>query len=353
MNTSRRIFLGALLLASGAGVALAQEEAAAASDAPLVISMSGDIMLGTTFPSVMLPPNEGRDVLRDAGPHIRAADLAVGNLEGAVIDGGTSAKGSGQNTYSFRMPTSYGPRLKEAGYDFLSMANNHARDFGEEGIVSTERVLDKEGIKYAGVQGRTESVVLEKGGVRYGIAAFGHNSYTVKHTDMEKARAIVRDLRAKSDIVIISMHGGAEGRDKRHLPHGAETFLGENRGDLRAFAHMCIDNGADVVYGHGPHVVRAVEVYKDRFIAYSLGNFATPYGMNLTGVTGYAPLINIVIARDGRFLSGKIHSHIQYRGEGPRTDPQHLAAKEIKALTESDIENPTITIDGEGNISRK
>ena len=67
MDTSRRIFLGALLLASGAGVALAQE-AAAADDAPLVISMSGDIMLGTTFPSVMLPPNEGRDVLRDAGP---------------------------------------------------------------------------------------------------------------------------------------------------------------------------------------------------------------------------------------------------------------------------------------------
>ena len=351
MNTSRRMVLGVLLAACGAGATLAQE--ADAATAPLVISMSGDIMLGTTWPSEMLPPNEGRDVFRDAGPHIRAADLAVGNLEGAVIDGGISAKGSGKNVYSFRMPTRYGARLKEAGYDFLGMANNHARDFGEAGIASTEKVLDREGIKYAGVQGRVESVVLEKGGVRYGLAAFGHNSYTVRHTDMEKARAIVRDLRAKSDIVIISMHGGAEGRDKRHLPHGTETFLGENRGNLRAFAHMCIDNGADVIYGHGPHVVRAVEVYKDRFIAYSLGNFATPYGMNLTGVTGYAPLINIVIARDGRFLSGKIHSFIQHKGVGPRSDAQHLAAREIKALSEVDIADATITIDGQGNISRK
>ena len=170
-------------------------------------------MLGTTWPSKMLPPNEARDVLRDVAPHIRAADLAVGNLEGAMIDGGTSAKGSGKNSYSFRMHTRYGARLKEAGYDFLSMANNHARDFGMDGIASTEKVLDKEDIKYAGVQGRVESVVLEKNGVCYGIAAFGHNSYTVKHTDMEKVRAIVRELRVKSDIVIISMYGGTEGRD--------------------------------------------------------------------------------------------------------------------------------------------
>ena len=75
--------------------------------------------------------------------------------------------------------------------------------------------------------------------------------------------------------------------------------------------------------------------------------------MNLTGVTGYAPLINIVIARDGRFLSGKIHSHIQHKGVGSRSDALNLAAKEIKALTEADIANPAITIDGEGNIRRK
>ena len=316
----------------------------------LVISMSGDIMMGTTYPSVMLPANDGRDLFRDVKPYIREADLAVGNLEGAMIDGGTSAKGGGRNTFSFRMPTSYGPLLTDAGYDFLSMANNHANDFGPAGVASTERVLDREGIKYAGVQGRTESVVLEKNGVRYGLAAFGHNAYTVRHTDFEQARRIIRGLKERADIVIVSMHGGAEGRDKRHLPHGTETFLGENRGNLRAFAHLCIDNGADVVYGHGPHIVRAVELYKDRFIAYSLGNFATPYGMNLNGITGYAPLVNITIDREGRFLEGKIHSFIQHKGVGPRRDPANLAAREIKQLTEADVPGTGIVLDNQGNI---
>lgn len=320
---------------------------------PLVISMSGDIMMGTTYPAPMLPTNDGRDIFRDAKPFIREADLAVGNLEGAMIDGGESAKAPGKYSYSFRMPTRYGSHLSDAGYDFLSMANNHANDFGVEGVISTERVLDREGIRYAGIRGRTESVLLEKDGVRYGLCAFGHNIYTLRHQDLESAGRIIRDLRDRADIVIVSMHGGAEGRDKRRVPHGTEMFLNENRGDLRTFTHFCIDNGADVVYGHGPHIVRAVELYKGRFIAYSLGNFATPYGINVQGITGYAPLINITLDRQGRFLGGKIHSFIQHRGIGPRHDPARLAAREIKALTELDMPGTGIVLDNEGNIRLK
>lgn len=319
----------------------------------LNIAMTGDIMMGTTYPSIMLPANEGRDLFRDAKDILSGADLTVGNLEGAICDGGRSTKGTGPNSYAFRTPTSYGHLLKEAGFDFLSMANNHANDFGLEGIESTESVLDEQGILYSGIAGRVESAVIERKGLKIGLCAFGHNSYTLKHTDLNTVGRIVDDLVSRCDLVIVSFHGGAEGRTKNHLPNGPETFLGENRGSLRQLAHFCIDHGADVVYGHGPHVVRAIEVYKDRFIAYSLGNFCTPYNVSLTGISGYAPVVEININADGSFIDGKIHSFLQTRGIGPREDITGSVAREIRNLSNTDIPQSQATIDAQGNITLK
>ena len=319
----------------------------------LNIAMTGDIMMGTTYPSIMLPANDGRDLFRDAKDILTGADLTVGNLEGAICDGGRSTKGTGPNSYAFRTPTSYGHLLKEAGFDFLSMANNHANDFGLEGIESTERVLEEQGILFSGIDGRIESAVIERKGLKIGLCAFGHNSYTLKHTDLNTVGRIVDDLVSRCDLVIVSFHGGAEGRTKSHLPQGSETFLGENRGSLRQLAHFCIDHGADVVYGHGPHVVRAMEVYKDRFIAYSLGNFCTPYNVSLTGISGYAPVVEININADGSFIDGKIHSFLQTRGIGPRKDAAGSVAREIRQLSNADIPLSQATIDAQGNIRLK
>lgn len=319
----------------------------------LNIAMTGDIMMGTTYPSIMLPANDGRDLFRDAKDILVGADLTVGNLEGAICDGGRSTKGTGPNSYAFRTPTNYGHLLKEAGFDFLSMANNHANDFGIEGIESTEGVLEEQGILYAGIAGRVESTIIERKGLAIGLCAFGHNSYTLKHTDLNTVGRIVDDLVSCCDLVIVSFHGGAEGRTKNHLPNGPETFLGENRGSLRQLAHFCIDHGADIVYGHGPHVVRAMEVYKDRFIAYSLGNFCTPYNVSLTGISGYAPVVEININADGSFIDGKIHSFLQTRGIGPRKDPAGSVVREIRNLSNADIPQSQATIDAQGNIRLK
>lgn len=325
----------------------------AAQKDSLTISMVGDVMMGTTYPSIMLPANDGADLFRDAKKILQRTDLTVGNLEGTLCDGGQSTKGSGPNSYSFRTPTKYAPLLKEAGFDYMSMANNHAHDFGEEGFVSTERCLKEQGILFSGIAGRVESAVIERKGRRIGLCAFGHNSYTLKHTDLNTVGRIVDELVKTCDLVIVSFHGGAEGRTKSHLPYGSETFLGEDRGSLRELAHFCIDHGADVVYGHGPHVVRATEVYKGRFIAYSLGNFCTPYNVSLTGISGYAPIMEITIDGDGRFRHGKIHSFLQTRGTGPRWDKEAHVAQEIKSLTESDIPHSEAKIDGQGNIRLK
>ena len=330
-----------------------QKEEKEARELPdtMVIAMCGDIMMGTTYPNTQLPANDGRDLFKDTKGITQRADLAVGNLEGTLCDDGKSRKGSGPNSYSFRTPTKYSVNLTDAGYDFLSVANNHSLDFGDHGLDVTEKTLDAEGIAYCGVQGRKEYAIVERNGVRYGICAFGHNSYTLKHTELNTVKRIIEKLRPQCDILVVSFHGGAEGADRRRLPQGQESFLGENRGNLRQFTHYAIDLGADVVYGHGPHVTRCVEIYKNKFIAYSLGNFCTPYGMSLTGIKAYAPVIEIKIDNKGNFICGKIHSFIQQKGVGPRLDASNSVAKEMKSLTEQDIKDATFTIDGEGNIS--
>ena len=343
----KKTFLSALLaLAAFTAGAQTQKET-------LQVAFTGDIMMGTTFPSVQLPPQEGRQLFVAAAPILRQADVAAGNLEGTLCDSGKTHKKVSKVCYAFRTPTSYAPLLQQAGYDFLSMANNHANDFGADGIASTRRCLDQLGIAHAGIQGYEPAVVVERDGVRYGFCAFGHNGYTVRHQDLGQVRQIVTSLVNQCDIVIVSFHGGAEGSSRARLPYGKETFCGEDRGSLREFAHFCIDAGADVVYGHGPHVARAVELYKEHFIAYSLGNFCTPYGMSLGGVLGYAPLLTLELTRDGRFVSGQIHSFIQAKGVGPRLAASHRAAREIRRLTALDVPGTPLVIDDEGHIRRK
>ncbi|MCI6160671.1 MAG: CapA family protein [Prevotella sp.] len=319
----------------------------------LTIAMVGDIMMGTTFPQRALPADDGKHLFNQVKEMLGRADLAVGNLEGTLCDGGESTKRVSRTSYAFRTPTSYSSLLAEAGFDYLSMANNHAFDFGKGGVESTEKALDKENIKYSGIAGRTEWAVVERNGVTFGLCAFGHNGYTMRHNDLALVKRVLATLKSKANVVVVSFHGGAEGSGKSRLPYGKEMFLGEDRGSLRDFAHFCVDAGADVVYGHGPHVVRCVEVYKDRFVAYSLGNFCTPFGMNLSGILGLAPVVQVKISAEGKFLKGKISSFVQHKGIGPREDKTHAAARQMKRLSEMDVPQSGAQIDNEGNITRK
>lgn len=316
----------------------------------LAVALTGDIMMGTAYPDTMLPANDGRGLFRDVAGILARADLAVGNLEGTLCDSAEARKRGSDYTYSFRTPLSFASRLKEAGYDYLSMANNHSFDFGMRGIVSTERALDRLGISYSGVSGRAELAVVRRGGMRYGVCAFGHNAHTLRHQDLPKVRQVLDSLRSSADIVVVSFHGGGEGASFSRLPEGKEMFLGEDRGDLRGFARFCIDNGADIVFGHGPHVVRCVELYKDRFIAYSLGNFCTPYAISIVGLSGFAPVIEVKTDKSGKFLAGRIHSFIQRKGLGPRRDTCNAVVRQIRTLTDADVRGGGLRISDDGLI---
>ena len=128
-------------------------------------------------------------------------------------------------------------------------------------------------------------------------------------------------------------------------------FYGENRGDVYRFSHALIDAGADVIFGHGPHVTRAIEVYNQRFIAYSLGNFCTYRGISVSGVNGQAPIVKIFTDREGKFLKGRIIPTVQTYGEGVRVDPQNQAIKKIQELTKKDFPESQIQIAENGFIT--
>jgi hypothetical protein len=117
------------------------------------------------------------------------------------------------------------------------------------------------------------------------------------------------------------------------VPDGPEFFMGENRGDLRRLSRALIDAGAAMIIGHGPHVPRGVEIYRDRLIVYSLGNFATASGINIKGISGLAPLLLAEFDASGKILEYDFISFRQEMNKGPRFDPSDEAAKTIRKLS--------------------
>ncbi len=325
-------------------------------DGQVLISVigTGDIMLGSNYPSdAKLPVNDGKGLLREVRDILAGADVTFGNLEGCFLNKGGNAKSCKGGCYFFRMPDRYVNYLVEAGYDVMSIANNHAGDFGAPGRENTQKVLKEAGINYAGLKGVCETSRFERNGVKYGFAAFAPNTGTVSIKDIPAAKKLVSELSLDCDIVIVSFHGGAEGKAHNRVPKKTETFYGENRGDVHAFSHAVIDAGADIVFGHGPHVVRAAELYKDRFIIYSLGNFCTAGDFSISGISGYAPVVKVYTDKEGKFVKGQIYSAIQQDKTGPVIDVNHAAAKEIKRLTELDFPVTGLMISNEGMIERK
>lgn len=325
----------------------------------VTVAFTGDIMMGTTYPDSVhgtgLPADDGRHIFDDVKEIISAADFAGGNLEGSFLDGpGHRRRMTNPNTYFiFRMPPSYVSNLLDAGYDFVGIANNHINDFGEPGRSSTMQTLRDAGLAHAGLKDKCETAFVERNGVVFGVAQVGHGMNNVDVNDIEEVKRVVSLLREKADIVVLSFHGGAEGTAHTHVPGKLEYYVGEKRGNVKEVAHAAIDAGADVVFGHGPHVVRGAELYKDHPIFYSLGNFCTPYRMGIAGLTGQAPIAVVELDMEGKFRGGHIHSFLQKRGLGPRKDPSHAAARQIRTLSLQDFPESKLRIADDGTLSRE
>jgi hypothetical protein len=233
----------------------------------------------------------------------------------------------------------------------MSLANNHAQDFGDPGRTSSMQALDAVGIRHSGRDGDIAEWTTR--GRRFALVAFAPNVGSHQLNDLVRAQDIVTELAAKHDIVIVSFHGGAEGSGAQKLPFAREIFAGEDRGDLVEFAHTVIDAGADLVIGHGPHVMRPVELYRDRLIAYSLGNFATYYGISVNGIRGTSGVLTARIADNGRFIDARFMPTVQIRPGGPQPDPQKRALLQLRDLTQEAFPAGRLAVREDGVIQRK
>jgi len=312
-------------------------------------------MLGSSFPDASrVPPSDGKYLLKAVTPLFQAADIAFGNLEGPLADGGISPKCDKDRPrcFAFRMPTRYAKHLKEAGFDVMSVANNHALDFGDSGRRTTRQTLDNLGIKHAGSdRGRFSTAYLKVKGKTIAFIGFAYNSVSLNVNNLAAARRAVRRADRVADIVVVSFHGGIEGAKAERTPRKTEVLFGTKRGNLPLFSKTVVDAGADLVLGHGPHVLRGMEIYKNRLIAYSLGNFATYGRFRLQGPTAETLVLEVKLDQNGKFSGGQIHPFV-LKGWGVLTpDKTKSAISTIRRLSNLDFPASAPKIGTNGIIS--
>ena len=309
------------------------------------IGWVGDTTPGSKYGS---PPEHGRALFENVRDRLKAPDLMAGNLEGTFGDGGKSkSDGESSNSYSFQAPPKNAESLAWAGFDVVSLANNHTYDYFEKGLSATREALDDNELAYTGLPGQI--TVREANGVKVAFVGFSPYRWNASLANIEAAAKLVTKAKKQADVVVVLFHAGAEGADKTHTPKGAEKAYGEFRGDSRAFAHAMIDAGASLVLGSGPHVIRGIERYNGKLVAYSLGNFAGWDNFKQGGTLSLSGLLTVRVGKNGDVLGGRWLSLKLEEPGVPDTDSRHASAKLVSELSKDDFKD-TFELDAKGRF---
>jgi hypothetical protein len=346
-RTLGRTFVVAICVAAAAGPALASPRPKAPRKPHrLTLEWVGDIALSTQRG---LPPGGLGRALQPVAGQLRAADVTLGNLEGTLSVGGSSkcAGIGGGNCFAFQAPPSTAHALAGLGFDLVNMANNHSFDYGPSGRAQTISALSSARIAHTGLPG--EITFLRSGGERVAFLGFAPYASDSNLLDIPAARAMVRFARAHASLVVVIIHAGAEGAGALHTPNGSEFFVGENRGNPRAFAHAMVDAGASIVLGSGPHVIRGIERYHGRLIAYSLGNFVGYHTLGGGGVLSDSAILRVTLGRGGRVLAGRWIPLVLSDGL-PRPDPSGASARLVATLSRQDFPSDHFAIGPQGRL---
>jgi poly-gamma-glutamate capsule biosynthesis protein CapA/YwtB (metallophosphatase superfamily) len=315
----------------------------------LTIKAVGDIVAGTNYPDYRLPANPNQLLPNSVRNLLQDSDILFGNYESTLTNHPYSSKDVSKGmVFAFRSPPEYSKLFSQVGFDVMSVANNHAMDFGLVGFQDTIKNLNSAGVKAVGA--KNQIVYSQVKNIPVAWIGFCFYDYCNKVQDIGKAQALVKQARQNAKIVIISMHVGSEGKDALNVRNQTEFFYGENRGNSLQFARAMVDSGADLILGHGPHVPRAVEVYKGKLIAYSLGNFLGYKTFSTTGDKGKSMILEAMLNQDGDFVSGKIIS-IQLDKQGiPQVDKYNQTSKLVNLLTKNNFPNGKLMINAQGEI---
>lgn len=356
----------AMALAGGRPAAPIWRAASVPSDAPatsavptsepkivtgqVALAATGDIIMGDA--PGQLPPNNAADFFAGVTQAL-TADLTMGNLEEPLTDdtGYVKCRVGSTDCHQFRAPPGYAVQLRNAGFKLLNLANNHAFDYGPTGHRNTQRALEQHGLAHTGDPDQITVVTVNA--VRVAVLGFSSYSWSNSLLDIARARTVVQRAAAAADLVVVQVHMGGEGTDRTHVRPGTEMFLGEDRGDPIKFAHAVVDAGADLVVGHGPHVMRALEFYQGRLIAYSLGNFAGGSGtLAADGILGYGAVLKVTLHRDGGWMAGTLVATTHQGGGGlPRIDSQRRGLALVRSLCTADFPQTGARLGTAGEIT--
>jgi hypothetical protein len=324
--------------------------ATAAAGATFTLSAVGDTILASA-PNY-LPPGGGDRMFASLSDALHS-DLQMANLEEPITDVTKSTKCAaaslGKTCFAYRAPTSYAAALHDAGFDLVNLANNHALDYGQAGHTQTEQALTDAGVKYTGTPGYIP--VLTVKGIKVAVVGFAPYAWANNLLNIRSDQALVAKAATMADVVIVQAHMGGEGKDYQHVTPGNQVFLGENRGDAIAFSHAMIDAGADIVIGHSPHVLRGMEFYKGRLIAYSLGNFDGYHALNVSGVNGISMILRVTLRSDGSFVKANVVPITLAPPGVPSLDSKDQAIPMIQALTGDDFPSTGAAISDTGAVA--
>jgi hypothetical protein len=336
---------------------------APADDDTITLAGVGDVIMGSAPGD--LPAKGGAGFFDKVRSSLKA-DLVMGNLE-TPLTGDTGHVKCGWETpspkpgnpspspvpasgcHQFSLPTSYAGHLKDAGFGLMNLANNHTFDMGQTGLANTRQALQDEDIDYTGAPGQIAYTTVK--GRKVAVIGFSIYGWTQSLNNMTSSANLVKKAAKNADLVVIQMQGGAEGADKSHVKKGHEIFLGEDRGDLITFTHKMIDAGADVVFGHGPHIMRGMEFYQGRLIAYSLGNFCGYGVLNARGNLGVGGILKVRLHPDGTWAGGTLVPTEMVGGGYPAVDKEKRALGFVNGLSEDDFGDSAARIDNTGRIT--
>jgi len=280
--------------------------------AAVTITAVGDMMLGNT-PDLPSSPGTYFRAVKPALTH--GAQIVFGNLEGTLTTATASKCGNAAsgNCFAFRNPPQYARYFKRAGFTILNDANNHSFDFGAAGQAQTVRAIHAAGLVQTGLPGQITRVRVA--GTSVAFVAFAPYNYTPSLLDLPAARTLIERAARQAQLVVVYMHVGAEGSDADHVTGRDEPYLGEDRGNPEAFAHMAIDAGASLVIASGPHVLRGLQLYRGHLIAYSLGNFAGYGNFSIHGDLAMSAILRVRLASSGRLEQARLYP-TQFSGQG-------------------------------------
>lgn len=240
-----------------------------------------------------------RRAFNDFLPQLSSADLVLGNLEGAITthDKPRKAYVPGRS-YAFRFPVDTAEVLKRANFHVLSIANNHANDYGPIGFADTLQHLKAAGLEATGLKG--SYVIRNVKGLKVGVIALAHYPVYNNVLEIEATARLVSEVRSQSDVVVLFYQLGGEGDAHALLGDDDVVFLGEQRGNARKFAAAMVKAGAGALIGHGPHLVRAAECIQGVPVLHSIGNFVSSGGLSVRSLANVAVMAEVLVDGQGR-----------------------------------------------------